>query len=188
MLSIAELNKKVTAGRARLDVLTGNLKKKTTQVDSLKVTLDNQKKASALLQDVASKTQEQLKQAVETVVQSCINLLFPGYEFKVNFIPKRGKVDAEFRICKGGVELDPLASNGGGVVDAVSFSLRAGCLRLANRRPILLLDEPFKCVRGTPRRELGEVLNTLVETMGVQVLMVSDVAGTDINAEQEYSF
>lgn len=187
-MNLEELQKKVNAGRARLDVLNSNLDKKTKRASSLKETLDNQKKASALLQDVASKTQEQLKNAVETVVQGCINLLFPGYEFKVNFVPKRGKVDAEFRVCKGGMEFDPLASNGGGVTDAITFSLRAGCLRLAGKRPILLLDEPFKYIRGVPRKELGGVLNTLVETMGVQVLMVSDVAGTDIHAEQEYTF
>lgn len=188
MISVAELQKKVTAGRARSDVLTLNISNKRNSVKELGVTLDNQKKACALLQDVASKTQDQLKQAVESTVQGCIDLLFPGYEFKVNFVPKRGKVDAEFRICKDGAELDPIASSGGGVVDTVAFALRAGCLRLANKRPLFLLDEPFKHLRGEPRRELGRVLSTIVDTMGVQVLMVSDVAGTDINADQEYSF
>ena len=56
---------------------------------------------------------------------------------------------------------------------------------LAGKRPILILDEPFKHVRGEPRQDLGKV-GTLVDTMGVQVLMVSDVAG--INASTEYSF
>ena len=188
MISLAELQKKVTSGRAYLDVVEGDLKKKRKALSDNEKKLENQKKASALLQDVASKTQDQLKHAVENTVQGCIDLLFPGYEFKVNFVPKRGKVDAEFRICKDGAELDPMASSGGGVVDAVSFALRAGCLRLANKRPLLLLDEPFKHLRGEPRRELGRVLSTLVDTMGVQVLMVSDVVGTDINADQEYSF
>ena len=188
MRTLAELQRKVTAGRARLDVLTSDIRKKRKSIKDLGETLENQKKASALLQDVASKTQDLLKHAVENTVQGCIDLLFPGYEFRVNFVPKRGKVDAEFRICKDGVELDPMASSGGGVVDAVSFALRAGCLRLANKRPLLLLDEPFKHLRGEPRRELGRVLSTLVDTMGVQVLMVSDVAGTDINEDQEYSF
>ena len=188
MLSITELQKKVSTGRARLDIASAKLKEKRESSESLGKELDSQKKALALLQDVASKTQEQLKDAVEHVVQSCIDLLFPGYEFRVNFVPKRGKVDAEFRICKDNVELNPLDSSGGGVVDAVSFSLRAGCLRLAGKRPLLLLDEPFKHVRGEPRSELGRVLSTLVDKMGVQVLMVSDVAGTDINADTEYSF
>lgn len=187
-MTLTDLQKKVSIGRARLDVAESSYKDTMSKVEALLSELDSRKKASALLQDVASKTQAQLKDAVEKTVQSCIDLLFPGYSFRVNFIPKRGKVDAEFRICKDKVELDPLASSGGGVVDAVSFALRAGCLRLAGKRPILLLDEPFKHVRGEPRRELGRVLTTLVEKMGVQVLMVSDVAGTEINADSEYNF
>lgn len=188
MPNIETLRKAVASGRARKDIAKQSLSQKRESLASYEDTLESQRKALALLQDVASKTQTQLKEAVERVVQNCIDLLFPGYEFRVNFIPKRGKVDAEFRICKDKVELDPLASSGGGVVDAVSFSLRAGCLRLAGKRPLLLLDEPFKHVRGEPRKELGRVLSTLVEKMGVQVLMVSDVAGTDINADTEYSF
>lgn len=192
MISLEELQKKVANGRVHLDIANEKLKEKRKSSDSLSSQLDSQRKALALLQDVASKTQAQLKDSVEHIVQGCIDLLFPGYMFKVNFVPKRGKVDAEFRICKDNVELNPLDSSGGGVVDAVSFSLRAGCLRLAGKRQLLLLDEPFKHVRDgesiKPRRELGRVLSTLVDKMGVQVLMVSDVAGTDINADTEYSF
>ena len=192
MLSIAELQKKVSNGRARLDIATDSLAKKRKSLDASTITLDKQKKALALLQDVASKTQDQLKDAVENIVQNCIDLLFPGYTFHVNFVPKRGKVDAEFRICKDKAELNPLDSSGGGVVDTVSFALRVGCMRLAGKRPLLLLDEPFKHLRDgeyiKPRKELGRVLSTLVEKMGVQVLMVGDVAGTEIDADKEYSF
>lgn len=192
MLTVSELAKKVADGRARLDIATGSLEKENGNLEVLNVKLGNQKKALVLLQDVASKTQDQLKEAIERIVQGSIDLLFPGYEFKVKFVPKRGKVDAEFKLCKGNVEFDPLESNGGGVVDAITFSLRAGCLRLANKRQLLLLDEPFKHVRDgeaiKPRKELGQVLSTLVEKMGVQVIMVGDVAGTEINADTEYTF
>lgn len=192
MLSIPELQKKVANGRARLDIATSSLEEKQAKLQTLGTDLDSQRKALALLQDVASKTQDQLKDAIEHIVQGSIDLLFPGYEFKVNFVPKRGKVDAEFRLCKGDVEFDPLESNGGGVVDAITFSLRAGCLRLAAKRQLLLLDEPFKYVRDgeniKPRKELGRVLSTLVERMGVQVIMVGDVAGTEINADTEFVF
>lgn len=146
------------------------------------------KKAQVLLQEVAAHVQHDLEAAVESSVQGCLDLLFPGYTFKVNFVPRRGKTEAEFHICKGGAELDPIASSGGGVVDAISFALRAGCLHLAGKRQALILDEPFKHVRGEPRKELGRVLEQLSKAFNVQVLMVGDVAGTDINADQEYSF
>lgn len=192
MITLEDLQKKVLSGRAHLDLAEKNLAEKQGELDKLQKDCESQKKAQALLQDVASKTQDQLKDAVQRSVQNCLDLLFPGYEFAVNFVPKRGKVDTEFRICKGGAKLDPLDSSGGGLVDSVSFALRVGCLRLAGKRPFLLLDEPFGHLRDgeevKPRKELGQVISTLVDKIGVQVLMVGDVAGTDINADKEYSF
>lgn len=187
-MTLAELQNKVVTGRARLDIAKSKESEARDKLLELTDLLDTRRKALALLQSVASQTQEQLKQAVESAVNSSIEMLFPGYSFLVNFVPKNNKVVAELKIKKGTTELDPVASTGGGVVDAISFSLRAGCLMLAGKRPILILDEPFKHVRGEPRQDLGKVLSTLVDTMGVQVLMVSDVAGTDINASTEYSF
>lgn len=189
---LAEIQKKVMSGRARLDIASKELSEKREELSDLEEKCAVKKKALALLQDVASKTQEQLKDAVQKTVQNCIDMLFPGYEFIVDFVPKRGKVDAEFLLCKGDAKFDPLESNGGGVVDAITFALRVGCMRLAGKRPMLLLDEPFKCVRDgeedKPRKELGRVISTLVDKLGVQVLMVGDVAGTDIDADREYSF
>lgn len=192
MLALEDLQKKVVSGRAHLDLAEKNLAEKQGELEGLQKDCESQKKALALLQDVASKTQDQLKDAIQQTVQGCVDLLFPGYEFKVNFVPKRGKVDAEFRICKDKAELDPFDSSGGGLVDSVSFALRVGCMRLAGKRPLLLLDEPFGHLRDgeedKPRKELGRVVATLVEKLGVQVIMVGDVAGTDIAADKEYSF
>ena len=192
MLALEDLQKKVVSGRAHLDLAEKNLAEKQGELEGLQKDCESQKKALALLQDVASKTQDQLKDAIQQTVQGCVDLLVPGYEFKVNFVPKRGKVDAEFRICKDKAELDPFDSSGGGLVDSVSFALRVGCMRLAGKRPLLLLDEPFGHLRDgeedKPRKELGRVVATLVEKLGVQVIMVGDVAGTDIDADKEYSF
>lgn len=146
------------------------------------------KKALILLQEVAAHVQHDLEKAVEVSVQGCLDLLFPGYSFTLDFVPRRGKTEADFHICKGGAALDPMASSGGGVVDAIAFALRAGCLHLAGKRQVLILDEPFKHVRGEPRKELGRVLEQLSKAFNVQVLMVGDVTGTDIDADQEYSF
>lgn len=191
-LTLEDFHKKVVSGRAQLDLAEKSLADNRKKLEGLQADCSNQKKALVLLQDVASKTQDQLKDAVQRSVQNCLDLLFPGYEFAVNFVPKRGKVDTEFRICKGGAKLDPLDSSGGGLVDSVSFALRVGCLRLAGKRPFLLLDEPFGHLRDgeevKPRKELGQVIATLVDKIGVQVLMVGDVAGTDIDADKEYSF
>lgn len=150
------------------------------------------KKANVLLQEVATHVQHDLERAVESSAQSCLDMLFPGYSFSVSFVPRRGKTEADFKVCRNGAAFDPAYSNGGGVLDTISFALRAGCLHLAGKRPILLLDEPFGHLRDgevtKPRKELGRVISALVEKAGIQVIMVGDVAGTDINADKEYSF
>lgn len=188
MRTLVEIREQVLKAKGRREDLQKEKRSLGFNLESLKESRDASKKALILLQDVAAKTQEQLRVSVETAVQHCIDVLFPGYTFAVHFVPRRGKTEADFRIYRGGAELDPMASSGGGVVDAISFSLRTGCLQLAGKRPLLILDEPFKYVRGEPRQELGRVLELLVKTLNVQVIMVSDVAGTAMSAETEYSF
>lgn len=61
MLSIPEIRKKVANGRARLDIATSSLEQKQADLEKHGADLDSQRKALALLQDVASKTQDQLK-------------------------------------------------------------------------------------------------------------------------------
>lgn len=188
MRDLESLKFVLAQGIARRDDAHKRFVEKTAEAAELASKAVVTKKSLILLQEVAAQVQEQLEEAIASNVQGCLDLLFPGYTFRVNFVPRRGKTEVDFHICKGKVELNPLASSGGGVVDAISFALRAGCLHLAGKRQALILDEPFKHVRGTPRKELGRALEQLSETLGVQVLMVGDVAGTDINADQEYSF
>lgn len=188
MRSLDDIKFALAQGAARRD----DAKKRHEQCLELSKQLTEEavvsKKALILLQEVAAHVQGELEKAIASSVQGCLDLLFPGYTFNVVFTPRRGKTEADFHICKGGAVLDPMASSGGGVVDAIAFALRAGCLHLAGKRQVLILDEPFKHVRGEPRKELGQVLEQLSKAFDVQVLMVGDVAGTDINADQEYTF
>ena len=121
LMTLVELQNKVVTGRARSDIAHSKASEAHDKLLELMDTLDTRRKALALLQSVASQTQEQLKQAVESAVNSSIEMLFPGYSFLVNFVPKNNKVVAELKIKKGTTELDPVASTGGGVVDAMFF-------------------------------------------------------------------
>lgn len=192
MRTLESIKFAVAQGKARRDDAHKMHAEYAAQAQRLAEEAVATKKAQTLLQEVAAHVQHDLEHVIENSVQGCLDLLFPGYTFKVDFIPRRGKTEAELLICKDGARLDPLTSSGGGVVDAVCFALRTGCLHLAGKRQMLVLDEPFKHLRDgevvKPRKELGRVLSVLAEKMGVQVLMVGDVAGTDINADREYSF
>lgn len=192
MRSLDELKRLITQGQARKADAHAHCMKCREESVRLAEEAVTSKKANVLLQEVATHVQHDLERAVETGVQSCLDMLFPGYSFSVSFVPRRGKTEADFKICKNGEAFDPKYSNGGGVLDTISFALRAGCLHLAGKRPVFLLDEPFGHLRDgevfKPRKELGRVVATLVEKLGIQVIMVGDVAGTDIHPDKEYSF
>ena len=143
MRNLDELKRLITQGQARKADAHAHCMKCREESARLAEEAVTSKKANVLLQEVATHVQHDLERAVETGVQSCLDMLFPGYSFSVSFVPRRGKTEADFKICKNGEAFDPKYSNGGGVLDTISFALRAGCLHLANKRPVFLLDEPF---------------------------------------------
>jgi ABC-type sulfate/molybdate transport systems ATPase subunit len=51
---------------------------------------------------------------------------------------------------------------------------------------VLLLDEPFKFIRGRARQRLGDMLSRLSRRLGIQVIMVSDVSDTGIIPDREF--
>ena len=80
--------------------------------------------------------------------------------------------------------MDPLDSNGGGVVDVMSIALRLCCLTLSENSRVLMLDEPFGHLRGEARERLGELLAIISEKLNVQILMVGDVSGNVVRGKE----
>jgi len=72
-----------------------------------------------------------------------------------------------------------MTAAGGGVVDVAAFALRLSCLMLSKPplRRILILDEPFKYVseRRGYRERVRQLLESLAEEMGIQILMVTHI-------------
>lgn len=143
--------------------------------------------AVALIQGVAAATQDQLRVRLEDITQTALDVVFPGtYTFKVEFTPRRGRTEVDMWLDKDGTRMDPLDSNGGGVVDVISLALRICCLTLSQNARVLLLDEPFKFIRGKARQRLGDMLKAISRKLGIQVIMVADVSDTGIIPDREF--
>lgn len=139
----------------------------------------------AVVQQVAKETQDKLRLRFEAIVQSCLDAVFPNsYIFKMEFISRRGQVEVDMWLDKDGTRMDPLDSNGGGVVDVMSIALRLCCLTLSANSRVLLLDEPFGHLRGEARERLGELLAIISEKLNVQIFMVGDVAGNVVRGKE----
>jgi len=134
--------------------------------------------ARRCIQAVAQSIQETVHRRVAGVVSRCLSVVFDEpYEFRVKFVQKRGKTEAELVFCRNGREIDPMTASGGGVVDVAAFALRLACLMLSRPSPrrMIVLDEPFKFVSEEYRDRVKEMLLELADQMKIQFVMVTHI-------------
>ena len=108
-------------------------------------------------------------------MQTGIDLCFPDvYKIHIDFENRRGKTECDIYLTNvNGSRIDPLFSNGGGLVDIISFALRVSCWAVSNTDNLIVLDEPGKFISKNLRPLFGELLKTLSEKLELQILMIS---------------
>lgn len=134
--------------------------------------------AQEILQSLAQAVQQKAHQRIAEVVSSCLSAVFDDpYEFHIEFERKRGKTEARLRFKRWGLDVDPMSSTGGGVVDVAAFALRVACLVMhrPRLRPFLALDEPFRFVSAQYRDNVRKMLESLSKDMGIQIVMVTHI-------------
>lgn len=176
---------KTKDARSKLDRLVGQRDSLAGQVDRLSLDLQNTndnlqaaKEAQVIIQSVAKAVQQEAHERIASVVCRCLEAVFDDpYEFEISFESKRGRTEAVLEFVRQDTRMDPLSAAGGGVVDVAAFALRLACLVLAkprNRR-VLFLDEPFRFVSENFRSRIRDLLLTISEEMGVQIVMVTHI-------------
>ena len=97
------------------------------------------------------------------------------YEFEIEFIDKRSKTECNLWFVKNGNKIHPFNSSGLGAVDIASFALRVACLSMSNLRSVLVLDEPFKHLKGDePNKKAINMMKTISKELNIQIITVSD--------------
>lgn len=133
--------------------------------------------AQQFIQNVAERVQRIAHERVAGVVTRCLESVFGegSFEFKIDFQQKRGRTEARLLFVRNGKEEDPLDASCGGAIDVASFALRLACLVLSRpkKRLFLCLDEPMKSLSREYRPTMRELLETLCDEMGLQILMVT---------------
>lgn len=174
MSAVLELSQKI----ARLEGERIGLSK---ELDDCKIVLTRNAKdsevlelAQALIQNTAQETQEQLKFHIQGLVSSAINAVFPdSYDFRCDFVVKRGSTEGDIYLLKNGERVDPMDSTGGGVVDIVAFALRLVAWSIGKSDNVIIFDEPFKFLSVGLRPLAGELLRTLSKQLGIQLIYVT---------------
>ncbi len=148
--------------------------------------------AQKIVQQIAQTLQQQAHSKIARIVSQCLNVVFEDpYEFAIRFEQKRGKTEAKMVFKRDGMEFDdPLNSVGGGVIDIAALALRLACITLSRpvRRKLLVLDEPFKNVRGAEnKRRTRSMLLRLSEDFGCQFIINTDIESYRVGTVVELS-
>jgi hypothetical protein len=142
--------------------------------------LDGIQEAQTIAQTIAQTLQQRAHDRIASVVTRCLNAVFDDpYEFRIRFDRKRGKTEARLTFLRDGLELDdPLNEVGGGVIDVASLALRLACLLLSRPplRRLIVLDEPFKNIRGEGNKaRTREMILRLAEDLDIQFVINTDI-------------
>lgn len=178
----------LTKTRNRINQLEADRRLAQSQRDAETIALDEIRErvgviseAQQIAQGVAATIQQLAHRRISSVVTRCLAAIFgdDAYQFEIRFVEKRGKTEAELILTRDGLELPtPLDSAGGGVIDVAAFALRLSCLILSRPqlRRVLILDEPFKALRGVDYRErVAGMIKSLSTDLGVQFILNIDI-------------
>ena len=135
--------------------------------------------AQTISQEVAQTIQQRVHRNIAEAVTRCLEAVFENpYRFSIRFDRKRGKTEAQLVLSRDGKDYEEALNEvGGGVVDVASLALRLACVLLSRptRSRLLVLDEPFRNVRGAAnKRALRSMLESLADDLGFQFILNVD--------------
>ena len=161
--------------RVERKLLRSGIRESKVSIKKFEVQYETACKTRKWVQTVAAKTQEQISSSIGDLVTKSMSSVFADpYQFKVRFVPRRNKTECDLLFHRDGFDVDPIDASGGGAVDIASFALRATFWMLDDStRPIIILDEPFKFVSADLQPYCGNMLKSMSDDLGVQIVMVS---------------
>lgn len=176
--------------RSKLDQEKGKLSQLLTDKqlteDRLKFGLELREdieEAQIIIQTVAQEIQNQITDFISDMVTAALNAVFDNsYEFKLSFVLRRGKTEADLKFIRNGYELDPLDDSGGGIINVGGIALRVGLWSLAkNTRNVILCDEPVHFLHDSRAQErFSELFSSLSKELWLQIIMISGEENSEI--------
>lgn len=165
---------KIAKAKIRRDILQDSLVAVQAKKEKAEQRAENAMLAKQLVIEVAKKTQLNIGARISGLVSLALAAVFDNpYEFKVDFVERRGVTEADLLFVRDGYDLDPMTSSGGGAIDIASFALRLAVWTLGKSRPLFILDEPFRNLSLDLQSKAGLMLQELSRKLDIQVIMVS---------------
>jgi len=131
-----------------------------------------------LFQQAVRVLYEHLSSKLGDIVTEGLSIVFPdaGYRFTIEFVERRGNVEADIYLeDKKGNKFHPLEGVGGGVADFVSLLLRCTYIILSEFDNVLILDEPLKFIDRDRITDAAVFLRRICVDFNLQVVVVTHI-------------
>lgn len=188
---IEKLKEHLALRKAKRDLLKEQSQRLQKNLEELAESSQDHADALPLVLQVGKMYREAALSKVETLVTQALQAVFEKpYEFRLLAVEKRGQVELTPRVFDGELELDPVASMGGGVVDVISIALRVVLWTMSANRtdPVLVLDEPARLVNSDSSvANLSVFLQKLSSSLEVQFLVVTNRPGLAQAADRRFT-
>jgi len=129
------------------------------------------------VQVAAQDTQKELKWHLSETVSDALAAVFEDpYEFKVDFVLRRNKMEVDFYFQRLENQIAILEAAGGGSADVAAFALRIAMYLLSKPRlnNTLVIDEPLQNLKGNQYPQLAcQLLYDTAEKLGLQLIVVT---------------
>lgn len=177
-MELQQIERKLISAKTNYQSCLKQIERRREQLVDNKRRSKNLEEALLILQQVGMKTQQELEFQISEIVSLALSSVFDDpYEFKIEFVPRRGKTEADLYFLRDGEKYFPLDDNGGGTVDVASFALRVALWNLSRpkTRNVLILDEPFKFLSSEHLSRASEMLKMISERLKIQIIMVTHI-------------
>jgi len=177
------MNSKIKDFRFRVENLKIKKEKTIKQIAETKKEIkdiENKKEiieeSYQIIQTVARQTQQKLEFGLSDLPSKALSYVYEvPYKFKVKFVERRGKTEADILFEKYGIEFKPGKRTGYGPVDIATLGMRLVIykLRQPKLRNVILLDEPFPSIDKEVQPKISDLLQSLAENNNTQIIMIT---------------
>lgn len=173
---IENMRRSLERKKGQYNELENSIKRSKKSIEDTQKQLDACQEALIVIQIVAKKTQEHLEVRLSSLVSAGMASVFSDpYQLSVEFLSRRNQVETELNFVRDNRKFIPKKC-GGGAQDIASLTLQFSIMAINNpkTRPLMLLDEPLKWLKGKELPQLGaEMIKEISQKLGIQIIMVS---------------
>ena len=179
-----KLNKAIIKRQSNIELLV----QRKQRLEEIKTETEEVLKSLSVCQEVAKEVQSQLSVKIETITNLGLETLFGDeYSFKLEYVTARGKTEVEFNLYdKMGNQIDPMVQSGGGLVDAMTLCLRIAVYNISHVDNTIVFDEAMKFLLKGFREKAAELIHTLSERLGLQIIEVTHIPEFMENSDKQF--